>query len=170
MTSSATRAALVRTAYAEHGAELYRLALAWLHDDGLAQDTVQETMLRAWRAADRFDPTRSSLRTWLYAIERNVIRDQATARRRRPVLLKGGSEEMGQMTDPAEHVISTDLVERALLSLSEQHRTAIVETFLRDRPYREVAAELGVSEGTLRSRVYHGLRHLRTTVDAMEER
>ena len=41
-----------------------------LNDDGLAQEAVQETFLRAWRAADRYDPKRSSLRTWMFAIAR----------------------------------------------------------------------------------------------------
>jgi len=49
-------------------------------------------------------------------------------------------------------------------------RHAIVETCLRDRPDNDVAAELGVSVSTLRSRVFHGLRHLRTAMTAMEAR
>ena len=41
-----------------------------LNDDGLAEEAVQETFMRAWRAADRYDPKRSSLRTWMFAIAR----------------------------------------------------------------------------------------------------
>jgi RNA polymerase sigma factor (sigma-70 family) len=55
-----------------------------LNDDGLAQEAVQETFLRAWRAADRYDPKRSSLRTWMFAIARNVTIDLARARSVRP--------------------------------------------------------------------------------------
>jgi RNA polymerase sigma-70 factor (ECF subfamily) len=44
-----------------------------LNDDGLAEEAVQETFLRAWRAADRYDPKRSSLRTWMFAIARNTV-------------------------------------------------------------------------------------------------
>ena len=50
-----------------------------LNDDGLAEEVVQET-LRAWRAADRYDAQRSSLRTWMFAIARNVTIDLARAR------------------------------------------------------------------------------------------
>ena len=57
----------VRAAYAAHGGELYRFALRTLGDAGLAQDAVQETFLRAWRARDRYDPAVAALE-----IERRV--------------------------------------------------------------------------------------------------
>ena len=66
----------VQAAYAAHGPELYHLALRQLSDDGAAQDAVQEVFLRAWRS-NSFDPHRASLRTWLFAIARNVITDMA---------------------------------------------------------------------------------------------
>src|SRR4028119_591594 len=63
----------VQEAYAAHGAELYRFALRHLGDGGAAQDVVQEVFLRAWRASGSFDPHLASLRTWLFAIARNVL-------------------------------------------------------------------------------------------------
>lgn len=67
-----------------------------------------------------------------------------------------------------EHVLLADQVARALSTLSEDQRVAIVETYLRDRGYPDVAAELGIPESTLRSRVFHGLRALRATMSAEE--
>ena len=175
------RETLARQGYALHGAELYRAALSWLGDDATAQDAVQETIVRAWRAADRFDPSRGSLRTWLFAILRNVVRDQYSARQRRPVPVdtqypEGGApmthppslSHPGHAVDPSERVVDADLVTRALGQVSADHRTAIVETYLRDRPYDDVAAELGVSVSTLRSRVFHGLKNLRTAITILE--
>ena len=52
----------LRAAYAVHGDELYRMACRTLGDRGQAEEAVQETFLRAWRAADRYDPEISSLR------------------------------------------------------------------------------------------------------------
>jgi DNA-directed RNA polymerase specialized sigma24 family protein len=62
----------VRAAHAAHGAELHRFALRQLGDGGAAQDVVREVFLRAWRAADGYDPRLSGLRTWLLAIARHV--------------------------------------------------------------------------------------------------
>jgi RNA polymerase sigma-70 factor (ECF subfamily) len=109
----------VRAAYAAHAGELYGFALRSLGDGGLAEEAVQETFLRAWRAGERFDPELGSLRTWLFAILRNVVIDLGRSRAARPPLA------------------------------------------------REVAAELGIPEGTVKSRVYYGLRALRVVLEEM---
>ncbi|WP_367649095.1 sigma-70 family RNA polymerase sigma factor [Aeromicrobium stalagmiti] len=159
--------ALAREGYARHGAELYGYALSRLADDAAAQDAVQETIVRAWRAGERFDPAAGSLRTWLYAILRNVIIDQANARQRATALAQTVVEEEDLMADQTGAVADVDLITRALGFISHDHRTAIVETYLRDRPYDEVAAELGVSVSTLRSRVFYGLKQLRHAMKMM---
>jgi RNA polymerase sigma-70 factor (ECF subfamily) len=161
--------ALAREGYARHGAELYRFALGRLSDDAAAQDVVQETIVRAWRAGDRFDPATGSLRTWLFAIARNVVADHLTARRRAADLSALAADpEKDRMGDHTVAVADIDLLTRALGLISHDHRTAIVETYLRDRSYADVAAELGVSVSTLRSRVFHGLRQLRLATSLME--
>ncbi len=161
---------LAREGYARFGAELYRYALSRLSDDAAAQDAVQETIVRAWRAGERFDPTVGSLRTWLYAILRNVIRDQATSRRRDSSLADSHRLERGDqlVNDHSDATADADLVTRALGLISHDHRTAIVETYLRDRSYDDVAHELGVSVSTLRSRVYYGLKQLKFAMGMME--
>ena len=77
-------AAGVRAAVHGHSGELYGFALRALGDPGLAEEVVQETFVRAWRAGRRFDPNIASLRTWLFAILRNVIVDATRARSIRP--------------------------------------------------------------------------------------
>ena len=74
----------LRAAYAAHGTELYRAARRSLGDEHLAEEAVQETFLRAWRAADRYDERLGSLRTWLFAILRNTVIDLARADAARP--------------------------------------------------------------------------------------
>src|SRR5215212_9164555 len=77
-------------AYAAHGRELYRFALRSLGDGGLAEEAVQDTFLRAWRAAERYVESLGSLRTWLFAIVRNVIIDVSRARAVRPQVDRNG--------------------------------------------------------------------------------
>ena len=80
-----TDAEWVAAAYAVNGRELYRFALRSLGDSGLAEEAVQTTYVRAWRASARFDESLGSMRTWLFAIVRTVShgpRPKAGRRRR----------------------------------------------------------------------------------------
>ncbi|MEX5721490.1 sigma-70 family RNA polymerase sigma factor [Geodermatophilus maliterrae] len=160
----------VRAAYAAHGPELYRFALRQLGDGGAAQDVVQEVFLRAWRASGSYDPQLASLRTWLFAIARNVVVDEARRFAVRPwqqQLTDGGDLEAPAAAAADEGLVDAWVVEEALRRISEEHRAAIVQTHLRGRPYAEVATELGVPVGTLRSRVFYGLKALRLALDEM---
>ncbi len=154
----------VREAYAAHAAELYGFAVRSLGDPGLAEEAVQETFLRAWRAGERFDPQVGSLRTWLFAILRNVVIDLARARAARPSVAEGGAEPA---VEPFDEALLAWQVEEAMRRIGEQHRRILVETHYRGRPYAEVAEELGIPEGTVKSRVYYGLRALRVVLEEM---
>jgi RNA polymerase sigma-70 factor (ECF subfamily) len=154
----------VRAAYAAHAGELYGFALRSLGDGGLAEEAVQETFLRAWRAGDRFDPQIGSLRTWLFAILRNVVIDLGRARAARPGLARGGIEPT---VEPLEEALLAWQVEEAMRRIGEEHRRVLLETYFHGRPYAEVAEELGVPEGTVKSRVYYGLRALRVVLEEM---
>jgi len=154
----------VRAVYAAHGPELYRFARRALGDAGLAEEAVQEAFLRAWQAADRFDDRLGSLRTWLFAILRNVVIDLGRARAARPRVAEGGVEPS---VEPLEQALLAWQVEEAMRRIGDDHRRVIVETYYRGRPYAEVAEELGVPEGTIKSRVYYGLRALRVVLEEM---
>src|SRR5512133_1646650 len=132
----------VRAVYAAHGPELYRFALRSLGDRGLAEEAVQETFVRAWQAANRFDDALGSLRTWLFAIIRNVVIDLSRARAVRPSLAVGnGVNEPIILDDDVERVVLAWQVEEALQKLSTEHRAALVEVHYKSRPYHEVARE-----------------------------
>lgn len=161
----------LRAAYAAHGAELYRFALRTLGDSGLAEEAVQDTFVRAWRAADRHDPGRGALRTWLFAICRNAVIDLHRARSIRPVTLgqEEGSvrAELADPSNPIEEKMAAWQIEEALRSISEERRHAIVETYYKGRSYKDLSEELGVPEGTLRSRVFYGMKALRRELEEM---
>ena len=152
----------VREAYAAHAGELYGFATRSLGDTGLAEEAVQETFLRAWRAGRRFDPTIGSLRTWLFAILRNVVIDIGRARAARPVVAEAEAEPS---VEPFEESLLAWQVEEAMRRIGDQHREILVETYYRGRPYAEVADELGIPVGTVKSRVYYALRALRIALE-----
>jgi RNA polymerase sigma-70 factor (ECF subfamily) len=159
----------LRAAYDAHGPELYRFARRSLADAALAEDAVQEAFVRAWRASAAYDPARSSQRTWLFAILRNVVIDFARARRVRPPLAPAEAGESGsgpRADDDIDRVLTTWQVEAALAALDDEHRRVLVEVHWRGRPYAEVADDLGIPAGTVKSRVYYGLRALRGALEA----
>jgi RNA polymerase sigma-70 factor (ECF subfamily) len=158
----------VRAVYAAHGPELYRFALRSLGDRGLAEEAVQETFVRAWQAAERFDDALGSLRTWLFAIIRNVVIDLSRARAVRPMLsAEGRTNEVIVLDDDVERVLVAWQVEEALQKLSSEHRDALVEVHYKSRPYHDVAHDLGVPVGTVKSRVYYALKAMRLALDEL---
>ena len=163
----------LETAYRAHAGELERFALRQLRDPGAAADVVQEVFVRAWRHAERYDAGIASLRVWLFTIARNVVVDHVRHARSRPgtptapadlslLAGHGGTSGSGDFSDD---LVTAWFLEEALTRLGDDQRSAIVETSVRGRPYAEVAAEQGVPVGTLRSRVFYGLRNLRQILD-----
>ena len=71
-----------------YGGGLYGFALKRLGDSGLAEEAVQEVMVRVWRHAESFDEERGSFRSWVYQIATNVVIDLHRRRRARPPLAR----------------------------------------------------------------------------------
>jgi RNA polymerase sigma-70 factor, ECF subfamily len=159
----------VRSVYAAHGGELFRFARRALGDDGLAEEAVQETFVRAWQAADRFDERLGSLRTWLFAILRNVVIDLSRARAVRPQLAAAPASVHREPIDTADldRVLVAWQVEEALQHVSPEHRHVLLEVHCRGRSYQEVATELGVPAGTVKSRVFYGLKAMRLALEEL---
>ena len=163
----------VRAVYAAYGSELYGFAARSLGDRGLAEEAVQETFVRAWQAAERFDDRLGSLRTWLFAILRNVVIDLSRARAVRPRLaaVDGGARHETDTTgfggDEIDAVLVAWQVEEALRRVSPEHRHVLLEVHYRSRPYAEVAVELGVPAGTVKSRVFYGLKAMRLALEEL---
>jgi RNA polymerase sigma-70 factor, ECF subfamily len=155
----------LRAAFLAHGGELYGYARRSLGDDGAADEVVQETFLRAWKARLRFDPNLGSLRTWLFAIERRVVIDQARSR-----AIRRTDDLPADIANPEDEVERAMLgwqVEEAIRRLRPEHRQVLIETYYRGRVARDVALELGIPEGTVRSRLFYALRSLRLVLDEM---
>ena len=160
----------IKAAYAAHGGELYRAARRLTGDTHHAEELVQETFLRAWRAADRFDERLGSLRTWLFGILRNLAIDHARAEAVRPLRAADPAAVLGAdetTADEIDRVLLAWQVEEALSRVSADHRRVLIDVHLRGRGIADVATELGVPVGTVKSRVYYGLRALRVALEEL---
>ncbi len=155
----------LHSAFLAHGPELFGFARRSLDDNGAAEEVVQETFVRAWRARHRFDPNLGTLRTWLFAIERNVVIDHARSRSMRRTEPLG--QDIAAERDDLEHAMIGWQVEEAVRRLRPEHRQVLLEVYYKSRSSREVAGELGIPEGTVRSRLFYALRSLRLTLEEM---
>jgi RNA polymerase sigma-70 factor, ECF subfamily len=142
----------------EHHRSLLRHARQRVHDESSAEDVVQETFIRAFRAAPRLDDD-SRIGPWLHAILTNVCIDEANRRKREVAKLDrmiGVSPDAGVSPSPEfELHLDEDHPEllSALASLPPSHREALTLRFLDGLDYDEVAATTGVSEENARARV-----------------
>ncbi|MDO9397982.1 MAG: sigma-70 family RNA polymerase sigma factor [Herbiconiux sp.] len=176
------QAQLLRAIHDAHGPSLYRYVLRLTRDHDLAQDVVQESLLRAWRKPAILEQSDESARAWLFTVARNlVIDDRRSARHGREFatdeLPERGAVPAGDFgtsaTTPAAAHDETDavldrwLLSDALLSLSLEHRTAVVRSYYLGQSAAEIAAAEKVPVGTVRSRIHYALRALRL---ALQER
>jgi RNA polymerase sigma-70 factor (ECF subfamily) len=145
--------AAFHSAWLAHRRVLHSIAVRRLGDAGLAEDAVQETFLRAWVHAERFDASRGSVRTWLAAILRNLLVDMARARNARPRT----DPLVGDVVDRDETdaIVASLAMGDALQQLNAVHRHVVVLSYVMQRPHAEIAQELGVPIGTVRSRLFY---------------
>lgn len=157
----------LRRAWDAHAGELYGFACRALGDTAAADEAVQETFLRAWRAADRFEPGRP-LRPWLFAILRHLVVDESRARGGRAVPRPREDLEIWVDGDAElDRAMDGWLVDEALRRIRPEHATVLIEVKVRGRSYADVAGDLGIPEGTARSRAFYGLRALRVALEEM---
>jgi RNA polymerase sigma-70 factor, ECF subfamily len=166
----ATEAEGVRAMYAAHAGPIFAFALRATGDRQVAEEVVQDTFVRAWRAMDRFDPQTADLRTWLLAIARNLVIDHHRRMARRPRTthadgVHGQPVAAGSGPIDVDRAVEVWQVAEALQQLSPAHREAIVEIHVRGTTVAEAARRLDVPPGTVKSRVYYGLRALRLALE-----
>lgn len=158
---------LTERLHAEHGPALYGWAIRRVADRRDAEEIVAETLVRAWRRYDQFDPERGSERAWLFGIARHAAADWYRRAERHLHVVEGGADIDVTFEDETERVATASVVHDALAELPEHHRVVIVEGFFFGRTSTQIAAVLGVPAGTVKSRMFYGMRALRA---ALQER
>ncbi len=152
--------------YQRYGARLYGLGLRLLGDRGLAEEMVQETFVRLWRGAGRFDPDKGSVRTYTYTMARRVAIDLQRRPASRAIVSEPESLETGDVSDGEfEQLILGLDVRDALRSLSSKHRDILELHFDGDLTQPQVAQRLGIPLGTVKTRTYYGLKALKLELE-----
>ncbi len=154
--------------YTRHAPAIYRLGWAMLQQTQAAEDVVQETFLRAYKARQRFDPGRASFGTWLYQIALNYCRSHLRRRRFMTLpWLQNSNDEMVDWPDsrPGPEAVTMrgeyrHLLWEAVQNLSRPLREVVTLYYYLDLPAVEIAAMLKCPEGTIYSRLYNARRRL----------
>ena len=159
---------LARSLYQAHGAALEHWAAQRFPDHQVAQEVVQETVLAAWRNFAQYDPARGGERAWIFGIARNVAatRHRHNQRHLRTIPTDPTPEQTGDDVE-VNRLADRSLVADALRALSPDHRAVVVAAYWDGLSTREISQQLGIPDGTVKSRLYYALRNLRT---GLEER
>jgi RNA polymerase sigma factor (sigma-70 family) len=149
--------------YAEHAQPLLRFLIYRTGDRVLSEDIVADTFERALRSRARFNPRKSSEKTWIYSIALNLLRDharhdavaaRALERDHAPVVGSPAADALADVED-------RDLIHRALATLAPEEREAIALRYGADLTMPEIAKLTKERLSTVEGRVYRALRKLR---------
>jgi RNA polymerase sigma-70 factor, ECF subfamily len=133
----------------------------------LAEELTQEALLSVWRKAEQFDPKRASASTWIFTIARN-LRIDAARRARNPTSLVPAMDTPDPPEEPFAIVAreqSQAVMRSALERLGVEQREVIRLSFFDSRSHSEIAEQLGIPLGTVKSRVRLAISKLRELVE-----
>ena len=152
--------------YQRFAGRIYGLGLVMLGNEAAAQDLVQDTFVKLWRNADRYDRSRGKLETWVLLMARSLAID---AIRRRVLEIRtldsvDRPTEVDQGPGPDERAVTVDLTERArraMSSLPAEQRAALELAYLGGKTSAEISDLEGIPVGTAKTRIRAALLRLR---------
>jgi RNA polymerase sigma-70 factor (ECF subfamily) len=151
--------------YDRYGRVAYGLALRIVRDPALAEDAVQEAFLTVWRTAGSFRSDRAKASTWILTlVHRRTVDLVRREERRRAAPLEGNEEPDAYAPATDEEVERSDrrrIVQEAMRRLPDEQREALELAYYGGLTQSELAERLAVPLGTIKSRMFAGLRRLR---------
>ena len=134
----------------------------------LADDLVQETMLKAWKARAQYVPGPSSMKSWAFVILRNCFLSQMRRKKFTAEYDELAAERLLVAPDDQDDSLHLADVQRALLMLPVDQREALILIGAGQLSYEEAAAICGCAIGTTKSRVSRGRAALQTILESGE--
>lgn len=177
LVAAGDRGAPLEELFARYAPRVYGLGLRLLGERGLAEELVQETFVRLWRAAGQYDRTKGSVSTFLFTIARRLAIDlvrrpssraflgpQPDPEREPPMRTPAAPSEVAS---EADSIVVGLVVRDALDALTPAHRDVLELSYRSGLTQVEIARRLGLPLGTVKTRTYYALRALKL---ALEER
>ncbi|WP_053990170.1 RNA polymerase sigma factor [Mangrovimonas sp. TPBH4] len=147
--------------YKYYSDSLYGVILKVTNDEELAQDALQETFVKVWKNAKKYDPKKAKLFTWLYRIARNTAIDKLRSFNNR-------FEKEVQIDQSNVYILPTASLNQDVLDLKEhvgrldeKYQIVLKALFFEGMTQQEASEELDIPLGTIKSRLKIGLRELK---------
>jgi RNA polymerase sigma factor (sigma-70 family) len=161
--------------YRRFAGRIYGLGLVMLGNDAAAQDLVQDTFVKLWRSADRYDRSRGALETWVLLIARSLAIDAIRRRvlEARTLERSEPAPEADQEPGPDDRAVTRDLTEqarRAMAQLPPEQRAALELAYLGGKSSTEISDLEGIPIGTAKTRIRAALLRLREAMVTQPER
>jgi RNA polymerase sigma-70 factor (ECF subfamily) len=149
-----------------YGPRVFRYAVRLIGDTGKAEEVTNDTMMEVWKGAARFEG-RSSVSTWIIGIARHLALNAIRGKKWATVDVDDAPDLVSDDA-PAEAAHDHDALKRtlraALGKLSPEHRDVIELTFFHGHSYDEIATIVGCPENTVKTRMFHAKKQLRTVL------
>jgi RNA polymerase sigma-70 factor (ECF subfamily) len=154
----------VKAVYERYGGPVFALSVSVLADHGLAADATQQTFIKAWRAASTYDPERE-FGPWIYAIARrtaiDIYRKEARSTPRDDL-------EVATLPPGLETVWEVFEVREAVDQLPDEERLVVKLSHFDGYTHVEIAEQLGIPVGTVKSRSHRAHRRLLELLSHLE--
>jgi len=149
----------VADVYSRYGGPVFTLTLSILKDRELAADATQQTFVKAWRSASRYDPSRP-FAPWIYAIARRTAIDLWRVENRRRLMSSRDEVDVVELLPGIEQAWEVFEVRAALDTLSDDEQEVIRLTHFGGYTHAQTAESLGISVGTVKSRSHRAYQKL----------
>ena len=151
--------------YANYADSLYGVILKVTNNEELAQDALQETFVKVWKNAKKYDSKKAKLFTWLYRIAKNTAIDKLRSFNNR-------FEKEVQIDKSNVYILPTSNLNQDVLDLREhvarlddKYQIVLRALFFEGMTQQEASEELDIPLGTIKSRLKIGLRELKKVYD-----
>ncbi|WP_242206302.1 RNA polymerase sigma factor [Aestuariivivens insulae] len=151
--------------YNNYADALYGVIKKIISDDEIAQDVLQESFVKIWRYAKKYDASKAKLFTWLYRIAYNTAIDKVRS-------LKNKTEKEVQIEVSSVYKITSNTlnqdvldIKKHLKTIDEKYQIVINALFFEGMTQQEASDELDIPLGTIKSRLKIGLRELKKIYD-----
>lgn len=147
------------------GPKLKSFFLRWTNSSAAAEDLVQETMMIVWRKASYFNAERAGVSTWIFTVARNIRIDHLR-RQRDPSALPPEPENASDTVEDGMLGAERDAqVRKALTTLAPEQQAIIRLSYFSEKSQTEIADELGIPLGTVKSRTRLAMNRLRALLE-----